>query len=240
MQVLGEQATGTTHAPLTHDRPNCAQFWQTGPPLPHWPSSVPGRHVLPLVPPQQPEQLSGVHGVPGMHVPEQNSPGSQAWHVLPSCPHADSDCPSTHTPFRQQPLGHVSGPHVVSVHVPPTPLELATHCPVPSVGTHRVHCTPRVPHATSSMPGAQMLGPRQQPEQLSAPQFDAGAAQVPLQRSPGAQTMQGCPNEPHAWGVVSRMHVSPWQQPPAQVTALQPPRGASNPAGASSTPGASG
>lgn len=109
-QVLGEQ--GSVQFPLAQTSLTLWQSWQESPPLPHVLSFVPGRHTPPSgSATQQPLQFCGVHGIPGLHVPRQNSLDPQVWQAAPPWPHAVSDIPSRHTPPEQHPLGHVCGPH---------------------------------------------------------------------------------------------------------------------------------
>jgi hypothetical protein len=170
--------------------------------------------VFPSCPPQQPAQFCGVQGVPSIHIPPtQIIEEPQSTHAAPPCPQAVGETPLTQVPLAvQHPPGQVFGPQDWSVHVPPMPLELATHCPVPSLGTQREHAAPPLPHATSEDPTEQVFTP-QQPAQFEGPQFSCIRTHVPLQISSCAHAMHACPSDPHCWTLCAVTQAEPLQQP---------------------------
>lgn len=145
----------------------------------------------------------------------------QLW---PKAPQAKSFVPSRHWPLSLQQPAQFAGPHeTVPMHWPPPALVSWQTWPEP----HEPHWPPLLPHAKLELPGRHW-SPTQQPEQ-----FDASHFAVPQWRwtmshavPESSQSTHDCPLVPHAPLLAPSEHsalpdASVWQQPSAQVAALQ-------------------
>jgi hypothetical protein len=156
------------------------------PPLPHWLSSVPARHVLPSQHPPQLElsqvQPPAWHRCPARHggpAPQRHAPLPQLsasnvlqlTHAAPPVPHAVLTGGATHVLPLQQPLGQLVASHT---HTPTTQRWPAAHAAAPphrqlppeqlsAVAPHAVHAAALVPHC-AAVGGLTQVLPAQQPD----------------------------------------------------------------------------
>jgi hypothetical protein len=144
--------------------------------------------------------------VPGPHFATQAPPVHawfvivQSWHCpLPGLPHAPSWLPTTHVLPWQQPVLHVSGPHVGTWQAPDWQTS--------PWFTQFWHWLPPRPHAVFWLPTAQM-SPTQHPTQFDGSQRPAGmhTPESASQVVPLVHVVHCLPPTPHAPLVVAITH----------------------------------